>query len=431
MDERRILFEGIDMPDIDRWPVYRAQGGDEGLRRARSMSPQAVIDEVEAAGLRGRGGAWRPVGERWRQAEATGGADYVVVDLLEPQPGRFRDRKLAERHPHRLLEGARIAAHAVSAQSGFVCIAADAARARQALGQAIEETRDQAVPIHLHPVHGVLPVAAGDSLVLELVQGGRAEPRAADDAPGLPRLFAGTAVVHTASTLGYLPSLLSTAGEIFRGVGSTWAPGTQAFCVSGLVRRPGLYEVELGKGTVRDLVEGAAGGARQGRTLKFVLQAGYGSSPALVGDDLDRPLDPGWWADPAGGKFSGVFGGGEVIVADDSVCAVDTARRMAQSFASAACGKCVPCREGTAWLATALERLEEGAAEPGDLDWINQRCAQITPDVALCGHGPAAARGIQALALAFADEFEAHLAGGCPVTKDLLMKVPDSIHVRF
>ena len=104
---------------------------------------------------------------------------------------------------------------------------------------------------------------------------------------------------------------------------------------------------------------------------------------------------------------------------------------MAQSFASAACGKCVPCREGTAWLATALERLEEGAAESGDRDWIYQRCAQITPDVALCGHGPAAARGIQALGLAFADEFEAHLDGGCPVTKDLLMKVPDSIHMRF
>ena len=431
MDERRILFEGIDTPDIDRWPVYRARGGDEGLRRARSMSPQAVIDEVEAAGLRGRGGAWRPVGDRWREARSGGGADYVVVDLLEPQPGRFRDRKLAERHPHRLLEGARIAAHAVGAHTVFICIAAEGARARQVLGQAIEETRDEAVAIHMHPVHGALPVAAGDSLVVELVQGGRAEPRAADGAPGLPRLFAGTAVVHTASTLGYLPSLLSTAGDVFRGVGSTWAPGTQAFCVSGLVRRPGLYEVELGVGTVRDLVEGAAGGARQGRTLKFVLHAGYGSSPALVGADLDRRLDPGCWSDPAGGELPGVFGGGDVIVADDSVCAVDTARSMARFFAGAACGKCLPCREGTAWLATALERLEAGTAEPDDLDWITRRCAAMTPDVALCGHGPAAARAISALLQAFEDEFEAHLDGGCPVTKDLSMKVPDSIHVRY
>lgn len=431
MDERRILFEGIDTPDIDRWPVYRDAGGGEGLRRALSLSPQDVVAEIQNTRLRGRGGAWRPVGDRWQQAQVEGGADYVVVDLLEPDPGRFRDRKLAERHPHRLLEGARIAAHAVGARTIYLCIAAGNLRARQVLAQAIEEHPDAAGVIHLHPVRGPFPVAAGDSLPVELIQGGRAEPQADDGKLGLKPLFAGSAVVHTASTLGYLPALMATAGAVFQGVGSEWAPGTQAFCVSGLVRRPGLYEVELGRGTVRDLIEGVAGGARPERSIKFVLHAGYGSSPVLVGGDLDRPLDPGLWADPGGGTLSGLFGGGAMFVADDSVCAVDTACRMARTFADTACGKCLPCREGTAWLATAHERLEAGTADPSDLEWIRQRCRNLKPDLALCGHAPAAARGIQALHQAFPEEFEAHLDGGCTVAKDLSMKVPDSIHMRY
>ncbi len=433
MKEHRILFDGIDTPDVDRWPVYQSHGGGEGLRRAQSLSPQTIIDEVGSAGLRGRGGAWRLVDVRWRQARAEGGAQYVVVDLLESEPGRFRDRKLAERHPHRLLEGARIAAHAVGASCVYVCIAAAATRARQVLGQAIEEAGDQAIPIHLHPVQGPLPLATGDSLVLEVLQGGRAEPRATDDVPGLPRLFStGTAVVHTASTLGYLPSLLTTAGEIFSGVGSSWAPGTQAFCVSGLVRRPGLYEVELGAGTVRDLVEGAAGGARHDQAIKFVLHAGYGSTPVLRDTMLDRELDPGGWADPAAGEISGAFGGGVVLVADDSVCAVDTARRLAHTFADTACGKCLPCREGTAWLQSALEGLEQGTGTARDLEWVTRRCAHLSSsDLSLCGHGPMAARGIQALLEAFPDEFASHVDGGCPISKDLSMKVPDSVHVRY
>ncbi|HJP32054.1 MAG TPA: NADH-ubiquinone oxidoreductase-F iron-sulfur binding region domain-containing protein [Candidatus Latescibacteria bacterium] len=431
MEERRILFEGIDTPDIDRWPVYGEHGGGEGLRRAQSLPPATVIDEVGAAGLRGRGGAWRPVGERWRLAASGGGAGYLIVDLLESEPGRFRDRKLAERTPHRILEGARIAAHAVGAHTVYICIAAAALRARQALAQALEETRIEPVAVHLHPVSGRLPVASGDSLPVALVQGGRAEPRADDGNPSLPRLFDGTAVVHTASTLGYLPALLATGGDVFGNEGSRWAPGTQAFCVSGLVRRPGLYEVELGGGTVRDLVEDLAGGARDGQSIKFVLHAGYGSAPALLEEDLDRPLDPGCWSDPAGGKNPGVFGGGVVLVADDSVCAVDTARRMARTFADSACGKCLPCREGTQWLAATLDRLEEGAAILQDLELITRCCTTLTPDLALCGHGPAAARGIQSLLTAFTDEFEAHLEGGCPVAKDSSMKVPDSIHVRY
>lgn len=431
MDERRILLEGIDTPDIDRWPVYQRHGGGQGLRRARSLTSAAVIAEVQSAGLRGRGGAWRPVASRWQKAVEAAGAGYLVVDLLEAEPGRFRDRKLAERQPHRLLEGARIAAHAIGAQQVFVCIDADSQRARMVLAQAIEETADDAVVIQLHPVRGPLPVFAGDSLAVELVQGGRAEPRAAGDCSPTPHLFGGRAVVHTASTLGYLPSLLATAGENLRGVGSVWAPGTQAFCVSGLVRRPGLYEIELGRGTVRDLVEGMAGGTRPGHQIKFVLHAGYGSAPILLGNDLDRPLDPGLWADPAGGSLVGSFGSGVVLVADETICAVDTARRMARTFADAACGKCMPCRESTNWLADALERLEVGTATDDDAAWLVQRCRHLTPELALCGHGPIVARTIAGLQQAFSDEFSAHLNGGCPVDQDLSMKVPDSIHIRY
>ena len=433
MQEQRILFDKIDIPDIDRLPVYTQHGGGAGIRRALSLGADAVIDEVEASGLRGRAGAWRPVGARWRHLRDGGGAGYVVADLLEPEPGRFRDRKLAERQPHRLLEGVRIAAQAVGAAGAYVCVRADARRARETLGQALDELRAAGleVAIHLHPVPGPLPMAAGDSLPLQLLSGDRPEPRADDgtEAPG--RLFGRPALVHTASTLGYLPHILATGAAGFRNLGSAAASGTQAFCVSGLVRRPGLYEVELGAGTFRDLVDGLAGGVRAGRQLKFVLHAGYGSTPVLADADLGCPLDPGQWAHPDGGPVSGGFGSGVVIVADDTVCAVDTARLLAQAYADTACAKCLPCREGTAWAAEALARLEAGAGSAFELELLLSRGAALTSPLALCGHGPQGAAAIGALHSAFPEEFEGHLAGTCPVAKDLSMKVPDSIHVRF
>jgi NADH-quinone oxidoreductase subunit F len=424
VEERRLLFAGIDTPDIDRHHVYLRHGGGDGLARARGLSRAAVVDEIEAAGLRGRGGAWRAVAPRWRDTAAGGD---VIVDLLEPAPGRFRDRKLAERHPHRILEGARIAAHAVDAGAVVLCVAAEALRARESLARAIEETAGDSVTARLLPVRGPLPLAAGDSLAVSLTGGGRAEPFATPP----PSLTGRPAVVHSATTIAFLPRLLASSGESLRGVGSTWAPGTQAFCVSGLVRRPGLYEVELGRGTWRDLVEVTAGGAREGRQIKFVLHDGYGSSPVLTGQDLDRPLDPGGWAQPAGGPCSGDFGGGAVIVADDTVCAVDTARRMAQTFLHAACGQCLACREGTRWLAQTLQQLEAGEGTDDDVERLQSRCAALTPDLALCGHAPSAARGIAALLAAFHTEFRAHVDGGCPVDKDLDLKVPESIHLRY
>lgn len=438
MNEHRLLFEGIDAPDIDRLHVYHRRGGGEGIARAQTMGAEAVAGEVTDSGLRGRGGAWRPVGERWQALRERGGARYVVADLLEAEPGRFRDRKLAERQPQRLLEGVRIAAHATGASAAFLCIRADAARARKALAGALAELRDageiggHGLRVHEHAVPGPLPVAAGDSLTLNLIEGGRPEPRAPDGTPGpATTLFGEPAAVHSASTLGYLPLVMAGGSTAFRAVGSAAVPGTQAFCVSGHLRRPGLYEVALGSGTFRDLVEGLAGGVPGGRLLKFVLHSGYGSTPVLGEADLDRPLDPAAWARPGGGGLDGDFGGGVVIVADETVCAVDTARLVARALADASCAQCPPCREGLAWAAGALERLEAGTSHAGELERLRSRAAALTPSVALCGHGPLAASAVSALAAAFGEEFEAHLDGGCPVARDLSMRTPESIHIRF
>ena len=437
MKEHRMLFEGIDVPDVDRLRVYRRRGGG-GLARALALGAEGVVEEVTASGLQGRGGLWRPVGERWQTLRERGGARYLVADLLEPEPGRFRDRKLAERQPHRLLEGVRIAALATGASAAFLCIRADAGRARKVMAAALAELREagetggHGLPIHLHPVPGFLPVAAGDSLPLNLIEGGRPEPRAADGTPGpATTLFGEPAAVHTATTLGYLPLVMAGGSAAFRGVGSAAAPGTQAFCVSGLVRRPGLYEVALGAGTFRGLVEGLAGGTLEDRPLKFVLHSGYGSTPVLREAELDRPVDPAEWASPGGGGLDGDFGSGTVIVADETVCAVDTARLVAGSLARMSCGQCPPCREGLAWAAGALERLEAGASNAGELEQLRTRASSLTSPLALCGHGPLAGSSVSALASAFAEEFEAHLEGGCPVAKDLSMKSPESIRVRF
>jgi len=450
VNEHRLLLRDIEIPDIEGLEVYLRRGGYTGAARAIDlMTPAEVVDAVDAAGLRGRGGSWSPVAAKWRHVvgHSDGGA-YLCVNAGETDPGLFRDRKLSERLPHRLVEGAIIAARAIGAATVYICQRSDLRRAWDSLERAVSEAYEAGwlgqnirgsgwdLEVHLHPGGGAF-IAGEETALLASLQGRRAEPCATDGSGPPHLLFGRAAAVHNAGTLAYLPSILADDGAEFNRVGTARYPGTCVFCVSGHVRRPGLYELPLGGGTMADLVEGCAGGVVEGRQLKAVLPGGY-AAPPLAPDQLDVALSPEAWEVPAGGPFPGGFLNGGVIVMDDSACMVDAAVHLMRFYASQSCGQCPPCAEGAPWILGLLERLEAGDGAVGDVDLILDLARQVSPPLqwasatALCGFGVAFAWVVQGMVTQFRDEFEAHVeTRGCPVAKDDAIRVPESVNIRF
>ena len=452
MAEHRLLLRDIEIPDIDGIEVYVAHGGYQGAARALKMAPPQLGQEVEASGLRGRGGGWEPVADKWRrlsQSATTSAASspYLCVNAYDADPGLFRDRKLLERIPHRVLEGILIAARAVGAGVAYLCVRGELARSAEIINRAVEEAyrenwlgRNIAgsgydLDVYVHPGGGA-HISGEESALLRGLEGGRPEPVQASS----PRtLFGKPAVVHNVGTLAYLPDILAEGASHFRAIGTQTYPGTCVFCVSGHVRRPGLYELALGSTTLRQLVEDHAGGVPDGHTLKAVIIGGT-LSTVLQPGQLDVELDPQQWAIPGAGPMDGAFGNGAVIVLDDTTCMVDTAIQMMRFYAAESCGQCAPCREGSNWILQLLQHLEQGVADSAEVTLIESAARQIGPrmrpyqSTALCGFGSAFAWTIQDFFHSFRAEFDAHAtAGSCPLEelKQPGFRVPESVSVRY
>ena len=442
MAERRLLLRDIDVPDIERIDAYMDCGGYRGVEKMLSgMSAEQVVEEVGRAGLHNRGGAWYPLADRWRTLTPEG---FLCVDANESEPGTFRDRKLIERHPHQLVEGVIIAAYAIGARVAYIYIRSEMSRGRQLLARAIDEARERGLlgknirasgwdlDIYLH-VGGGAYIAGEPTAMLHSLEGKRAEPQAIVDEM---TLFGRPALVENAGTLAYLPHIIERGATWFRKIGTERYPGTCVFCVSGHVRRPGLYELELGSATLRQIVDDCSGGVREGHALKGVIPGGA-SSPVLAPDQLDVRMSPEDWAVPGGGAFPGTFGTGGIIVMDETTCMVDAALNLLKFYARESCGKCVPCREGVVWLHDVVQRLEDGRGRLEDLELLESVAAQVSPLLGktrstLCAFGPKFAWSLSGFLHAFREEFEQHVAGsGCPLEKDRRIKVPETVSVRF
>jgi NADH-quinone oxidoreductase subunit F len=447
MPEHRLLLKDIDIPDIDGIEAYLNQGGYQGAAKAVEMSQQQLLEHVDASGLRGRGGGWEPVAQKWRRLPQSATTRYLCVNAYDADPGLFRDRKLIERVPHRILEGIIIAARAVGAHVAYLCIRGELARPAAVIHQALEEAyqanwlgTDVAgsgfdLDVFVHPGGGA-HIAGEETALLQGLAGGRPEPSVG---PSSHTLFGEPAIVHNVGTLAYLPEILAAGASEFRKVGTTSFPGTCVFCVSGHVRRPGLYELALGSTTLRQLIEDYAGGVLDGRALKAVIVGGT-LSTVLQPDQLDVALDPQKWAIPGAGPIDGAFGNGAIIVLDDTTCMVETAIQMMRFYAAESCGQCAPCREGSGWILQLLERLEEGVGDLDEVKLIESVALKIGPrlrpeqSTALCGFGSAFAWTVQNFLHSFGAEFEAHAtAAACSMreSKESGFRVPDSVSVRY
>ena len=400
---------------------YRAEDGYVGWRRALTqMTPDAVVEEVKASGLRGRGGAGFPTGAKWGFIPKGPGAKYVAVNADESEPGTFKDRELIEIEPHRVLEGIALCCYAIGAETAIVYIRGEYVEAANRLEAAIAEAEaanilgDGCCATHVN-VHILVFRGAGayicgeETALLESLEGRRPMPRSRPPFPAVEGLYRRPTVINNVETLANVPSIIDRGSGWYTSIGTPPRnTGPKIFCLSGRVNRPGNYELPLGAVTVRELIDDYGQGVIDGQAVKGVLTAGV-SAPMLTADKLDTKLD--YDSIQAAGSM---LGSASLIVLDEHTCIVRAAALMEEFFHHESCGKCTPCREGTSWLFKILRRIEAGRGAPADLDLLLALSAEVSGKV-LCALGDFATSPVVATVKQYRYEYEQHIAtGACP-----------------
>jgi len=413
-----MILRYIHEPDQGELDAYRKRGGYEGLRRALGMSPDAVTDEVEKSGLRGRGGAGFPTGRKWKFIPKDSAIlRYVVINADEGEPGTFKDRTLLEGDPHRLLEGIAIASYAVGAKQAFIYLRREFHRARTGLGMALAQASGAGLlgrnilgsgyDLNVVVATGAGAYIAGEETsLLESLEGRRAMPRLKPPFyPAVRGLYSRPTVLNNVETLCHVAWILTEGVERYRQLGPPIL-----ISVSGHVTRPGVYEVPLGT-TIRQVIE-RAGGVRNGRSCKACFPGGS-SSAILPASYLDTPMD--YDALAKVDVYGSMLGSGALIVMDDTTNMVEVVARTVEFYRDESCGKCTPCREGTMWLGQVLRRMLLGQGRSEDLALLDSIARNMT-GTCFCPLGESVPPAIYSSLRFFRSEFEQYAkgAGGVP-----------------
>ena len=408
-EPERLLLKGADERDLTRLDEYRAIGGYASLDKARAMEPKAVVDEILASNLRGRGGAFFPMGRK--ASFLAEGIRYLVVNADESEPGSFKDREIMFSSPHRLIEGCLITAHAIGSEHVLIYIRGEYLREFEILRDALEQARTEGlmggVTIVLHRGAGAY-ICGEESALLESLEGKRGQPRSRPPYPAVSGLYAAPTLINNVETVSTVPVVLELGAAEYSKLGvPPNSTGTRVVSVSGNVANGGNFEIRQGI-TLRELIYDLAGGVPGGRKLKAIIPGGS-SVPVLTADQVDLTYDHDSFTEA--GTMMGSAG---VIVIDDRACMVQLGLRVAQFYMHESCGKCTPCREGTRWMVQLLHKIEDGDAEQSELDLLLDVCDRILGKC-LCPLGDAAAMPVASYVDKFRAEFQAHVDhGGCP-----------------
>jgi NADH-quinone oxidoreductase subunit F len=408
----KILFDRIDEPGLNTLEVYERRGGYASLRRVLGMTREDVLSELMDSGIRGRGGAGFQMGRKVSFLPQGDMAKYLVCNADESEPGTFKDRELMQKSPHMLLEGIVIAAYAGSISQSFIYVRGEYQLQADILEAAIAEAAEAgyigerilgsefSMSLVLHRGAGAY-ICGEETGLLDSLEGKRGNPRLKPPFPAIEGLYAGPTLINNVETLATVPHILRMGGAEYAKLGTETSTGTKLVSVSGDVKRPGNYEIELGIPS-REIIYGLAGGPPSGKQVKFWFPGGS-SSPVMTRDDLDVPYDFDSMA-----KAGSMLGSGAIIVADESRRVLDTALKLAKFYAHESCGKCVPCREGTNWTLNMLQRIYTGEATPMDLDIMASVQEQIIGNC-LCVLGDAMAMPIGSMVKKFRAELEADI----------------------
>ncbi|KIZ47480.1 MULTISPECIES: NADH-ubiquinone oxidoreductase-F iron-sulfur binding region domain-containing protein [Rhodopseudomonas] len=413
----------------DRSPHSLAEwqrfGGYQALPQAlQRHSPAAIVAMVEAAGLRGRGGAGFLAGTKWRlmregAAKSGPGARYLCVNGDETEPGSFKDRLLMEALPHQLIEGAAIAAYAVGATEVIILVRDEYRAGAAALTRAIAEAEAAGLlgrdilgsgfdlTMRVHASAGRY-IVGEESALIAAIEGERPVPRHRPPYPAVSGLWGRPTTVNNVETLSAVPSIIEHGADWYLGLSRTEEGGTKLYGVSGCVARPQLIEAPMGT-SARELIE-LAGGIRDGRAL-LAFQPGGGATGFLEAAELDVPMDFAHLK-----QAGSSLGTGALIVLDDRACPVAAIGRHARFYARESCGLCTPCRDGLPWVSKLLDALEAGQGQRGDIELLQMHVDLAGPSGrSFCDLMAGAMTPLKSGLQRFGEIFAAHLEGACPV----------------
>jgi NADH-quinone oxidoreductase subunit F len=409
-----VLSAHWDEPQSWTLESYVRHGGYQALAKALAMAPDDVIALVKDSGLRGRGGAGFPTGQKWSfipQGSDGPGAKpkYLVINADESEPGTCKDIPLMMANPHALVEGAIIASYAIRAKHAFIYVRGEVIPVLRRLQAAVAEAYaaghlGNGVDLVVHAGAGAY-ICGEETALLDSLEGRRGQPRLRPPFPAVAGLYACPTVVNNVESIASVPAVVRGGVDWFKSMGSDKSPGFTLYSLSGHVTTPGQYEAPLGI-TLRELLE-YGGGIRAGHELKFWTPGGS-STPMLTAEHLDIPLDYEHMA-----QVGSMLGTKALQIFDETTCVVRAVRRWTQFYAHESCGKCTPCREGTYWLTQLYARLESGDADAADIDKLLDISDAIFGK-SFCALGDGAASPIISSVKYFRDEYLAHLNGGCP-----------------
>ena len=414
MAGRSFVLAGADEHDLTKLAEYEAVGGYRALAKARALAPDAVIEELKASQLRGRGGAFFATGMKWGfvpKPDQLPRPHYLVVNADESEPGSFKDNEILSRVPHRFVEGCLITAYAVESKAVFVYIRGEYTGPYEILVAALQELESRPdlrgdVSILVHRGAGAY-ICGEETALLESLEGKRGQPRTKPPFPAVQGLYASPTVVNNVETMATVAPIVAMGGAEYAKLGVESSTGTRVVSVSGHVATPGNYEIENGL-SLRTIIEELGGGVPGGRRLKAVIPGGS-STVILKGDEIDVGYD----FDSLSGAGT-AMGSAGIVCIDDRTCMVQLGIRVSEFYEHESCGKCTPCREGTRWMTAILRKLEAGDASQDELDLLLSVCDRINGKC-LCPLGDTAAMAVASYVDKFRDEFQAHIdRAACP-----------------
>ncbi len=424
---RKLLLEHANVPGIETYEVYRKHGGYRSVEKAlKTMSPQNVVEEVQASGLRGRGGAGFPTGMKWSfLAKPEGVPRYLLCNADESEPGTFKDRYLMEKIPHLLVEGMITSSYALGCNQSYIYIRGEYMWVLEIVEKAIAEAYANGwlgknilgsgydLDLSIAPGGGAY-ICGEETALIESLEGKRGNPRIKPPFPAVKGLWGCPTVVNNVETIAAVVPIVNDGGVEYAKIGIGKSTGTKLISACGNLAKPGVYEIDLGL-SVEEFIysDEWCGGIANGKKLKACVPGGS-SVPILpanlvckTAEGADRLMTYESLAE--GGFASGsMLGSGGFIVFDEDQCIVRNTWNFARFYAHESCGQCSPCREGTGWMEKVLHRLEYGHGHMRDIDLLAEINKKIEGNT-ICPLGDAAAWPVAAAIRHFREEFEWHV----------------------
>ncbi len=411
MDEK-VLIQYFGLKDFHTIDVYIKHDGYKAVQKALGMKPEDILEEVKKAKLRGRGGAGFPAGVKWGFVPKVDKPKYLCVNADEGEPGTFKDRYIMSHNPHMLLEGIIITSFCVGIQMAFIYIRGEYEIIAQRLEEAIAEAYEKGflgknilntgfkLDIYVHRGAGAY-ICGEETALLESLEGKRGNPRLKPPFPASVGLFHCPTVINNVETISNIPHIILKGADWFIKQGLPEDGGTRIFGVSGMVNKPGIYELPIGT-SLKDIIFKYAEGMKKGKKLKAVIPGGM-SAPVLKADEIDIKMDFDSLV-----NADSMLGSAAIIVIDTGTPMLNVLKSVAKFYSHESCGQCTPCRIGTSWINKIVKRLAEGKGKKGDIENIRRLASNILGKT-LCPLGDAAAMPILSITQKFKKELESRI----------------------